>query len=131
LDSSTHYSYHANGQVASVEKYVYKNVKRLTTRIRFNNRANESQVAAWKRLAALFPQPELPWEILTMLSCRIEEGRLLPDDIWVDGRIITAENMIFNHDALLTGKTLIYPPDPQSNNRPGETLAINFTKIQY
>jgi hypothetical protein len=132
LVESSELTYHRNGVITSQNDYKYVPVRSLVRKIMFENKATAKQVAAWKAAIKIHQQPELPWELLTMLCTRMEERNYpTSDDVVVDGRIITGENMKFDNNGLLMSKRLVYPPDQSANCCPMESVSYNYTKISY
>ena len=101
LIATTGYDRNPNGTIKSIQVYEGKDMQ-LKGKVILENNATPEQLAAWRMIAQKFPEPEIPWQILTMLYTRIEMhgGGTVADDVIVDGSIITAENMVFNGERL-------------------------------
>ena len=102
------YDYNSDGMIRSIKIYDYKDSNEPVGKVDLFNNATPLQVAAWKEIAGSFPEPEKPWEVLTMLCNRIEMygyGSVAGEKI-IDGKILTAGNFVFSEEGVLLSKVV-------------------------
>lgn len=133
LERSTHYTYNDNRTLSfGVEREMKESGEETSaTKTIFEYQATPEQVMAWNKVAKRFPQPELPFDVLTMLCSRIVQQKSIGDDVWVDGKIITAQSMHFNNNGLMGGKVIVSTPDTKSDPIPTEILSFNYSRAVW
>lgn len=123
------YAYHSDGQVASIKYYEHHARAAIQLGMIFTQgSASRRQVEAWKWIAAQFPEPELPWEILTMLSDRIETEGTIPDAEVPNGGQMQIESIEFNAYGLVDKKTMRFPR-AAGEIQPVETISFYYNKL--
>jgi hypothetical protein len=108
IGGRTTYEYNKDGSVRSIAVFANHVDKEPIGKVNFQYNATPARIGAWKVIVDPYPEPEKPWDIITLLCTRIEmhgKGTVAGEEI-IDGKIIEARNMIYSRDGFLLSKKL-------------------------
>lgn len=99
LIGNTGYDRNADGTIKSISVFEGPEMK-LKGKVIMQNNATAAQVAAWHQISRNFPEPDKPWEILTMLSSRIEMAGsgAVGNEAIIDGKILVVRDAVYDSE---------------------------------
>ena len=135
IGGRTEYEYNKDGSVRTISYYATRDDNEPTGKVILQYNVRPASLPAWKLVLDPFPDPEKPWDIITLLCTRIEmqgKGIIAGEEI-IDGKLIEARNMIYNRAGFLLSKT-IKETTPRSATTDSITLdypmRISYTGLE-